>query len=457
MRHVGVGPGGERGRGEPVQRGDEPRAGPAQAAQCPEAGVLHHLELPEPPPGRQRRRNPRPGRLIAAGQPVVPLDQGLAAVGEPVELEVVVGRGQLIELLEDLVHRHRALVGQQGERRHAAQRHRADHAERAEADPRGVEQLGPGRGRTRRHRPVRQHELERLHLGGEPAEPGAGAVRPGGQRARQRLRVDVAEVGHGQPEPVQLGVERAQRRPGPHGHQAGPGVRGGDPGPAGQVERHAGGRRGRGERVPAAERPHRQPGRGRVLDRGGDLGLVARPAPPGRGRRRRPGPVSPHAPTGGRLGHHYRTVSDFSSAGLLCEHVCRPAPPARRASDEAIGGHRPRTLRPGHRRPRPAAGPRRPGRVRPERRRHDAPGGAERERGPPGPGGDQVAALPLPDRARAGHARLPRRHVLFAARSPLAARRRHQRRPAGGLPHRGPRGAAGAGGGRTRPGSTSRS
>jgi hypothetical protein len=78
-----------------------------------------------------------------AGQPVVPLDQGLAAVGEPVELEVVVGRGQLVELLENLVHRLRALVGQQRERRHAAQRHGADHAERAQADPCGREQLGP--------------------------------------------------------------------------------------------------------------------------------------------------------------------------------------------------------------------------------------------------------------------------------------------------------------------------
>ena len=46
-------------------------------------------------------------------------------------------------------------------------------------------------------------------LGGEAAQPGAGAVRPGGQRARERLRVDVAEVGHGQPEPGQFGVERA--------------------------------------------------------------------------------------------------------------------------------------------------------------------------------------------------------------------------------------------------------
>ena len=64
-------------------------------------------------------------------------------------------------------------------------------------------------------------------------------MRPGGQGAGQRLRVDVPEVGHGQAEPAQLGVEGAQRGPRPYGHQARPGVRGGDPGPLGQVERHA--------------------------------------------------------------------------------------------------------------------------------------------------------------------------------------------------------------------------
>ena len=114
--------------------------------------------------------------------------------------------------------------------------------------------------------------------------------------------------------------------------------------------------------------------------------------------------------------------SYFTSAGLLCEHVCRPGPPPCRTGPEPHPGDRPRTLRPGHRRHRPAAGPRRPGRVRPERGRHDPPG-----RRPPGPGGDQVAALPLPDRARAGHRRLPRSDVLLAGRSPLAARYRDQR------------------------------
>src|SRR5204862_5800364 len=69
--------------------------------------------------------------------------------------------------------------------------------------------------------------------------------------------------------------------------------------------------RGRGERVPAAERPYRQPGGGRILDRGGDIGLAARPAPPGRARRRGPGPVAPHAPAEGCLGPHYWRVFIF--------------------------------------------------------------------------------------------------------------------------------------------------
>jgi hypothetical protein len=44
--------------------------------------------------------------------------------------------------------------------------------------------------------------------------------------------------------------------------------------------------------------------------------------------------------------------------------------------------------------------------------------------------------------------RLPGRDVLLAARSPVAARHGHLRRPAGRLPHRGPAGAAGPGRGR---------
>ena len=46
-----------------------------------------------------------------------------------------------------------------------------------------------------------------LDLGRDVAQPGAGAVGPGRDRAGDRLAVDVAEVLHRQPEPGQLLVE----------------------------------------------------------------------------------------------------------------------------------------------------------------------------------------------------------------------------------------------------------
>src|SRR6266568_378477 len=72
---------------------------------------------------------------------------------------------------------------------------------------------------------------------------------------------------------------------------------------------------GRGERVPAAERPHREPGQRRVLDRGRDLGLAARQAPACRGRRRGPGPVPPYAGIGGCL-HYWRVFAAVTGTAL---------------------------------------------------------------------------------------------------------------------------------------------
>src|SRR5215472_5300889 len=132
---------------------------------------------------------------------------------------------------------------------------------------------------------------------------------------------------------------------------------------------------------------------------------------------------------------------------LLCEHVRRSRPEAHHthsAGGRHLAGRSPaRAVRPCDRGPRPAAGPGRPGRVRQEHRRPDPPG-----RGPSDPGGHQVAAVPVPDRTRPDPAGLPGPDVLLPARSPLALRRGHQRRPAGRLPYRGPEGAAGPGRGR---------
>ena len=110
--------------------------------------------------------------------------------------------------------------GPQHEGRHTLQGHGADHAEGAETDPGGAEQVGALVGGTGDDGAVGQHQLQRPDLGGQAAEAGAGAVGAGGDRAGNGLRVDVAEIGHGHAEPMQLGVQAVQRRAGPHGDQA---------------------------------------------------------------------------------------------------------------------------------------------------------------------------------------------------------------------------------------------
>src|ERR1700733_893995 len=141
-----------------------------------------------------------------------------------------------------------------------------------------------------------------------------------------------------------------------------------------------------------------------------------------------------------------REYSYLPGDRILCQHVSRPGHAHPAAGRYLVGRGAAQTVRPRHRGARPAAGPGRPGRVRRERRRPDPAG-----RGPADPGRHQVAALPLPDRARPGPARLPGRDVLLAARSPVAARRGHQRGPAGRLPHGEPVRAADAGRGRGGP------
>jgi hypothetical protein len=118
-------------------------------------------------------------------------------------------------------------------------------------------------------------------------------VGAGGHRTGDRLRVDVAQVGHGEAELVQGGVQLAQRGAGPDGDQPGAGVRVVDAVPSGQVDGDPVGRRGRGERVARADRPDGQPVAFGVLHRVRDLLRIGRPAPAGRLGRRRAGPVPP--------------------------------------------------------------------------------------------------------------------------------------------------------------------
>jgi hypothetical protein len=128
---------------------------------------------------------------------------------------VVVAIDVVVEIGDHVVQFRRYLRRRQRESRYALQGHRRDHTERPETDRRGWEQLGV----DIELRAIGAHEFHAVHLGGEPAEPRAGAVGTGGNRAGHRLRVDVTEVRERQIELPQRFVQVAQRRPRQDGHE----------------------------------------------------------------------------------------------------------------------------------------------------------------------------------------------------------------------------------------------
>ena len=136
-----------------------------------------------------------------------------------------------------------------------------DDAERAEPDAGGGEQLGVLGGGSVHGCAVGEHEVERGDLGGQPAEPGAGAVRAGGDGPGDGLGVDVPEVRQRQAVRVERGVEGAQRGAGADPDAAGRRVQRLEARPVPQVDRVVVGGGERGERVAAAAGPQvRAPG-----------------------------------------------------------------------------------------------------------------------------------------------------------------------------------------------------
>jgi hypothetical protein len=83
----------------------------------------------------------------------------------------------------------------------AADRHRRDHAERAERDARRPQRVALV---ERALAAVGEHELHARQLAAEVREARTRAVRAGRERPGERLRVDVAEVGHRESARVQL-------------------------------------------------------------------------------------------------------------------------------------------------------------------------------------------------------------------------------------------------------------
>ena len=123
-------------------------------------------------------------------------DERRVAVGEHVELEVLVALRELVEAVKRVRQRPWRVEAAHDEGGHGAKGHRVDHAERPEPHSRGEVDVAIALGRDLEHAPVREHELQRLDLGGEVAELAPGAVGGGRDRPGERLAVDVPEVLH---------------------------------------------------------------------------------------------------------------------------------------------------------------------------------------------------------------------------------------------------------------------
>ena len=168
-------------------------------------GIWRGKRRPEPAQGAEdvvgragcppRHARARPGGARRLVRAVVRARERQRRVREREELEVLVVVDQLVERVERLLERGRAVDAAQRERRHAPQRHRGDHAERAEADARRAPGVGSSLGRAAHHVPVAQSRARARPTCAEMLRSrAAGAVGGGRHRAGERLDVDVAEV-----------------------------------------------------------------------------------------------------------------------------------------------------------------------------------------------------------------------------------------------------------------------
>ena len=287
----------EHPRGEPVDRRGDPRGVVHHPAQGAEDPVVHGLVGDDlPPPGDRRGRGVR-------GQVRVRLHVGDVGPGEPVVLEVVDRGAALREGLDERRQRFRALDGGEHEGRHDGEGDLRHHAEGTEPDPAEVEQRVTGAAVV--DRAVGGDRPEPADHPGEAGEAQARAVRAGRHGPGERLRVDVALVGEGEPVGTQEPGDVPQPGAGEERHLRAPvgggAVDGDDAAEPVEAEQHPVGHGEAGEGVARAddlESPappggvedgvtHR-PGRLRPEDGRGVGGLAARPVGPGGG----PGGVS---------------------------------------------------------------------------------------------------------------------------------------------------------------------
>ncbi len=244
VRDVGVGPRAEQGGAHPVHPRDHGRHPVGAGSEHAERGVLQELVVePGTPPG-ERAAHRQVG--AAAG---VALGQHPVGVREPVHVDVVGGRGHLVEAVERLVPRHRLLLRLQHEDRLDPERDRGEDAERAEPDPGEVEDVGVLLGRGAEQLAGPGHQLEAHHLRGQPGSKAAGAMGAGRDGAGQGLVGDVAHVVQREPERLEDGVELLQGGAGARGHTHRLAVDRDDAGQPAGPEHGRLGRRDRGEAV----------------------------------------------------------------------------------------------------------------------------------------------------------------------------------------------------------------
>ena len=235
-------------------------------------------------------RTARPGGSVEA---IALDDQRRVGVGEYVELEVLVALRELVEAVERVRQRPRRVEAPHDEGGHGANGRRVDHAKRPEPYSRGEVDVAIALGRDLEHAPVREHELQRLDLGGEVAELAPGAVGGGRDRPGERLAVDVPEVLHRQAALPKRGAQVTQRDSGLDLDQAGVAVCFEHPVEPPDADHRALGERRLGERVPRAGGVGRQAAlggaanggaqlleRSRLLHDGGRAALVPSPVPP---------------------------------------------------------------------------------------------------------------------------------------------------------------------------------
>jgi hypothetical protein len=273
-------------RHEAVERRDRAWEGPADDAGQLE-GVVGEQDVVDP----RAPLGPRARRLV---HHLVGARQRGVGMREDEELEVAVRVDALVEALEDLGQRQRRIDAAQGEGGHRLQRDLHDDPERADRDPRREQLLTAV---DVDDRPAGGDQAQRADLRGDVAQRRAGAVRRRRDRPGDRLLVDVAQVGHGQPvlgQRVAEGVQ-ADARLDAHEPAARVGVE--QRAHAIQAQQRAVGEDGRRERVARPRDADAAARRDRALDGAHDLAHRSRPFDRRRLAALITGPVAPHART----------------------------------------------------------------------------------------------------------------------------------------------------------------